>query len=373
MKGKILFFLPTLGGGGAERTIVQLANIFAERQYNVHLAVCDITGNNGKLLPEVESKVTIIDLSCKRVLLAISPLKKLMVKENYDWICATQTHSNIIALISKKIAAVSSKLIVREVSTPSINIKLKGLKKWLFKVLVRETYKFSDFVVCVSNGVKNDFCSYYSYDKKNIFTIYDPVLDKYFLNKLTAKVQHKFFDDDKKVILAIGRLTEAKNFNLLIHSFKHLHDNYPKTRLIILGEGELRAELEKLILDLNLTAVVELPGFDPNPYAYFKYASLFVLSSNWEGLPGVLIQALASKIKIVSTNCPSGPMEILDNSKYGLLVECDNQPALSQAMEQAIFKEYVNYSDEELESHLKSFHVDSIVEEYLLLMEKQCD
>ncbi len=83
--------------------------------------------------------------------------------------------------------------------------------------------------------------------------------------------------------------------------------------------------------DLSLHDVVDLPGFDANPYAYFKYAALFVLSSNWEGLPGVLIQALASKVKVVSTDCPSGPMEILDHAKFGLLVPCNDQPALSSS------------------------------------------
>ncbi len=98
-----------------------------------------------------------------------------------------------------------------------------------------------------------------------------------------------------------------------------MHQQHPETRLIILGEGEIYAvNLNNWLHDLGLSDVVDLPGFDPNPYAYFKYAELFVLSSNWEGLPGVLIQALASKIKVVSTNCPSGPMEILDQCKIWL-------------------------------------------------------
>ena len=156
--------------------------------------------------------------------------------------------------------------------------------------------------------------------------------------KNSKRQSHKFLKGDHKVILAVGRLTEAKNFGFLIRSFKVLQDQNPETRLLILGEGELRAEFEDLVTDLGLKDVVDLPGFDANPYAYFKYASLFVLSSNWEGLPGVLIQALASKVKVVSTNCPSGPMEILENSKFGLLVECNDQAGLTQAMQQAILQ-----------------------------------
>ena len=200
-------------------------------------------------------------------------------------------------------------------------------------------------------------------------TIYNPVLDGAYFEKLKAPVTHKFLNGDNKVILAVGRLTEAKNFGFLIRSFKALHDQHPETRLLILGEGELRAEFEALVADLSLKDVVDLSGFDSNPYAYFKYASLFVLSSNWEGLPGVLIQALASKVKVVSTNCPSGPMEILENSKFGLLVECNDQAGLTQAMQQAIFADYVQYQDADFESHIQQFHKQTVLKQYLRMME----
>ena len=115
--------------------------------------------------------------------------------------------------------------------------------------------------------------------------------------------------------------------------------------------------------------MVELPGFDANPYAYFKYASLFVLSSNWEGLPGVLIQALASKVKVVSTDCPSGPREILDHTKFGLLVECNDKAGLTQAMQQAIFADYVQYQEADFEAHIQQFHKQTVLKQYLRMME----
>ena len=120
---------------------------------------------------------------------------------------------------------------------------------------------------------------------------------------------------------------------------------------------------------MGLKDVVDLPGFDSNPYAYFKYASLFVLSSNWEGLPGVLIQALASKVKVVSTDCPSGPMEILDHAKFGLLVECNDQAGLTKAMQQAIFADYVHYSEADFEAHIQQFYKATVLKQYLNMME----
>ncbi|RKG42769.1 MULTISPECIES: glycosyltransferase [Acinetobacter] len=369
MLNKVMFFLPSLGGGGAERTVIQLANSFAEQGLNIHLGVCDVTGDKAKLLPEVSAKIQLVNFNCGRVMNSITPLKMKLKAEQYDCLVATQTHTNIVAGIAKKLAGVQTALIFREVSTPSKNLKLQGIAKFVLKTLVNWTYPMAQQVVCVSKGVETDFREYYGYKNNNLSTIYNPVLDDAYFEKLKAPVTHRFFDDHNKVILAVGRLTEAKNFGFLIRSFKALHDQHSETRLIILGEGELRTEFEALVSDLGLNDVVDLPGFDANPYAYFKYASLFVLSSNWEGLPGVLIQALASKVKVVSTDCPSGPMEILENSKFGLLVECNDQAGLTQAMQQAIFADYVDYSEADFEAHIQQFHKVTVLRQYLNMME----
>lgn len=370
MLNKVMFFLPTLGGGGAERTVIQLANSFAGQGLNIHLGVCDLNGVKAKLLPEISPKIQLVNFDCGRVANAIMPLKLKLQTEQYDCLVATQTHTNIIAAFAKKLAGVQTRLIFREVSTPSKNMKTQGVAKFILKTLVNFTYPMAQQVVCVSKGVEQDFREYYSYKKSNLSTIYNPVLDEAYFEKLKTPIQHNFFNCSNKVVLAVGRLTEAKNFGFLIRSFKDLHEQHPDTRLLILGEGELRAEFEALIVELDLTDVVDLPGFDSNPYAYFKYASLFVLSSNWEGLPGVLIQALASKVKVVSTNCPSGPMEILDNSRFGLLVECNDQARLTKAMQKAIFADYVSYAEQDFTTHIQQFHKSTVLQQYLQMMEQ---
>ncbi|MBN6533326.1 glycosyltransferase [Acinetobacter pittii] len=370
MISKVLFFLPTLGGGGAERTIIQLANSLVEQGLNIDLAVCNLNGESGKLLPELSTKIQLINLNCGRVANALLPLKNCLQEKKYDCVIATQTHTNIICVFAKKLANVKTKLILREVSTPSKNIKAKGLSKFLLKLLVNFTYSSADNVVCVSNGVLEDFRKFYNYNKDNLITIYNPVIDDVYFQKLEAPVQHRFLQSENKILIAVGRLTEAKNFAFLIRSFQRLYQQHKDTRLIILGEGELRSELESLIKELGILDVVDLVGFDPNPYAYFKHADLFVLSSNWEGLPGVLIQALASKVKVISTNCPSGPMEILANSKFGLLVDCNDIASMTLAMKQAIFGKYVEYSNEEFESHCIQFQKNNVLHRYLEIMEK---
>lgn len=369
MLNKIMFFLPTLGGGGAERTVIQLANNLVRQGRKVDVVVCDISGPKGQLLPEIDPQIELINLDCGRVANALFPLKKRLQSVDYEVLVATQTHSNIMAALARRLAGSSARLILREVSTPSKNMKVQGVAKWLLQTLVKMTYPSAAQVVCVSNGVLEDFREYYAYSRNNLVTIYNPVIDETYAAKLQVPVQHRFFQPENKVILAVGRLTEAKNFGLLIRAFHALYQQHPQTRLIILGEGELRAEFAALVQALGLTEVVDLPGFDPNPYAYFKYAELFVLSSNWEGLPGVLIQALASKIKVVSTNCPSGPKEILADAKFGLLVECNDQAGMTVAMQQAIFGEYVTYDDTELAAHCLQFHKHTVQQRYLQLME----
>lgn len=369
MLNKIMFFLPSLGGGGAERTVIQLANNLVQLGRKVDVVVCDISGVKGKLLPEVDPQIQLIDLNCGRVANTIFPLKKLLQAVEYDVLVATQTHTNIIAALARRLAKSQVRLILREVSTPSKNLKLQGMAKWLLKTLVKMTYPAASQVVCVSNGVLDDFREYYDYSKNNLVTIYNPVIDETYAEKLQVPVQHRFFQPEHKVILAVGRLTEAKNFGFLIRSFHALYQQHSETRLIILGEGELRGELEQLVHDLSLSDVVDLPGFDPNPYAYFKYAELFVLSSNWEGLPGVLIQALVSKIKVMSTNCPSGPKEILADAKFGLLVECNDQAGMTAAMNFALYGDYVTYSEAEFTQHCQQFYQANVLNCYLEMME----
>lgn len=369
MLKKILFFTPSFAGGGAERTVIQLANALSNHtDYIVEIIVCDLEGKRGSLLPLVDKNINVINLDCKKVSKSILPLSKVLKNGNYDFLISTQTHTNIASMLAKKISGRAIKVILREVSTPSMNIKYQGFKLKLLKNTVKVLYKKAYKVVCVSNSAMEDFRVFYKYPNKNITAIYNPVIDDDYINLLNQPINHKFFKKNLKVVIGIGRLNEAKNFSLLINAFNTLYKEHPECRLIILGEGELRPQLETTILNLKLTEVVDLHGFTLNPFAFFKYCDLFVLSSNWEGLPGVLIQALASKIKIVSTDCPSGPSEILDKSKYGLLVERNDTNAMAEAMHAAIFGSYPQYDIQDLNKHCQQFEKESVINNYLKIL-----
>jgi len=168
-------------------------NSFAEQGLKIHLGVCDLNGDKAKLLLEVSSKIELVNFNCGRVMNSITPLKLKMKAEQYDCLVATQTHTNIVAGIAKKLAGVATRLIFREVSTPSKNLKLQGIAKFVLKTLVNWTYPMAQQVVCVSKGGEADFREYYGYKKNNLSTIYNPVLDDAYFEKLKAPVTHKFF------------------------------------------------------------------------------------------------------------------------------------------------------------------------------------
>jgi len=173
-------------------------------------------------------------------------------------------------------------------------------------------------------------------------------------------VSHRWLEErDRPVILAAGRLTAAKDYPTLLRAMAHLLDQRP-ARLIILGQGEEEAGLRQLIHDLAIAEHVDLVGFQKNPFSWMLRCDLYVMSSAWEGLPGSLIEALACGAKVVSTDCPTGPTEILENGKWGRLVPVGNSVALAAAMAETLDEE----KPPAISEHIKKFDSDTCVSEY---------
>ena len=174
----------------------------------------------------------------------------------------------------------------------------------------------------------------------------------------------EFYDSAPPVLLAAGRFTGQKDYPNMIRAFAKVRAERP-ARLMILGEGKQRAELEALIAELGVADDVALPGFVDNPFMYMSRASLFVLASKWEGLPGVLIQAMACGCPVVSTDCPSGPREILEGGKYGPLVEVGDVQGLADAILRTLES---SVPSAELKARAADFSLESICDEYLNLL-----
>lgn len=225
----------------------------------------------------------------------------------------------------------------------------------------------SEHVISVSDGVGDDVSAVTGISRKRISTIYNPVIVPEMESLRRESPDHPWVTDSgSRIVLAAGRLDDQKDFPTLLKAFHALSETR-SLRLIILGEGRQRQQLKALIQALNMADRVSLPGWAANPFAFMSRASLFVMSSKYEGLPGVLIQALACGCPCVSTDCPHGPSEILEGGRIGPLVAVGDHAALAGAMRDTLD----NPPDKEvLRERAKLFSMEKSVEMYeALIME----
>ena len=195
----------------------------------------------------------------------------------------------------------------------------------------------------------------------DVQVIYNPIVTPELQKKAVSNLEHPWFrTGEPPVVLGVGRLTTQKAFSVLIEAFAQVKKSQP-ARLLILGEGEERPMLEALIKQFGLEQDVSLPGFVSNPYPYMAHAALFVLSSKWEGLPTVLVEAMSLRTPVIATDCPSGPQEILGNGQYGRLVPMDDPDALALAIQDSLANPTVFPQEESW----KPFELDIVTDQYL--------
>lgn len=328
---RLSLFLPSLNGGGAERVAVTLANGIAARGFAADLVLARA---QGPYLADVGRDVRIVDLAAGRVIRALLPLVRYWRRERPAAMLSFMNHANVVAVLAHKLAGRPGRLVVSEHTTIGCEApRAHGLQQRLVYALVPWAYRRADGVTAVSREAARDLERFAGLPAGRVQAIYNP-FDLARIDRLAREpAPHPWLQvDDRPVIVAAGRLTEPKDFPTLLRAFAKVRRQRP-ARLLILGEGELRGELEGLARQLGLTDdEVQLPGFARNPYAYFARAALFVLSSRWEGLPGVLIEAMACGAPAVATDCPSGPREILEDGRWGPLVPVGDADALARAM-----------------------------------------
>jgi glycosyltransferase involved in cell wall biosynthesis len=331
MTASVALFLPSLRGGGAERVAVTLANGFAARGFTVDLVLASA---EGPYLADVSPRVRVVDLRAGRVTRALWPLVRYWRRERPAAMLSFMNHANVVAVLAHRLAGRPGRLVVSERNHIGSEAgRARGIQQRLVYALVPWAYRQADGVTAVSEEAAADLERFASLPAGQVRAIYNP-FDLERINRLAQEpAPHPWLQPgERPVILAAGRLTEQKDFPTLLCAFTKMHRERP-ARLLILGEGKLRGEMEELVQQFGLTDDdVQLPGFAHNPYAYYARASLFVLSSRWEGLPGVLIEALACGAPVVATDCPSGPREILEDGRWGALVPVGDAQALAQAM-----------------------------------------
>lgn len=332
---KIALFVPSLGGGGAERVMVLLANGLIEEGLDVDLLV--VNTNKGAHAAALSEKVNLIDFKKSRTLAALPEMVRYLKKNRPRVMISALDYANVVTLVARRLAGASTKLIITEHNTLSVASQgdFRGMGRilpWLMKL----TYPWADQILAVSQGVADDLANKLNIKRSKIAVAYNPVVTEQLSMLSAQEVQWPWPRvEGTPFILATGRLAAAKDFSTLLKAFSILRKKRP-AKLLILGEGEERGMLEQKIAQYELGEDVALPGFVSNPYAWMASADLFVMSSRWEGLPTVLIEAMACGAPVVSTDCPSGPAEILENGKWGRLVAVGDGAALAEAMDASI-------------------------------------
>jgi len=247
---------------------------------------------------------------------------------------AAGTQSNLAALWARRLGGIPMGVVVTEHNTLGVVVENgRPAFRRAYPALAGDAYPEADAVVAVSDGVADDLSRVAGIPRAGIQRIYNPIVSPALLAASRGAPPHPWLEERgcPPLVLGAGRLHRQKDFPTLLRAFAQLRATRP-ARLAILGEGAERGRLERLARRLGVAEDVALPGFAGNPYAWMARSSAFVLSSAWEGLPSVLIEAMACGCPVVSTDCPSGPSEILDGGALGPLVPVGDSQALAHAL-----------------------------------------
>jgi glycosyltransferase involved in cell wall biosynthesis len=361
--GVITIVLPNLSGGGAERLHVNLANDWVLMGYKVRFI---LLLKQGELISLLATEIEIIDLKVYRIRDAILPLASHFRRMRSNVTLVAMWPLTSAAVFAWVLSGCTGKLYLSEHENLSESYIGQGRARAFYLYgLIKISYPIATGVIAVSRGVKLDLCSLGSLSDNFVRVIYNPAAIGTMPALATASTRGDLWGDGVDYrILAVGRLSPQKDHQTLIRAVALL-PKHIAFRLVILGEGPLRRDLEELVNRLGLNGRVALPGFVVDPRPWFLSASLFVLSSKWEGFGNVIVEALECGLPVVSTDCPSGPSEILEDGRFGKLVPVHDPAALSKAITESLQEPHDHAA---LMLRALDFSVRKISEEYLSYM-----
>jgi glycosyltransferase involved in cell wall biosynthesis len=301
----------------------------------------------GALRTLLPAGARVIDLQSKGMMRSVPRLLSYLQREDPCALFSTMTHANVIAGICGRFGRSSRAVILRQSNGPLTDPKL-SVKARITHALIPRSYRRARAVIAVSEGVANELSTMDEELRSKISVEPTPVIASDFFEKADEPVDHEWFNDDgPPIVLGVGRLEECKGFHGLIRAFADVNRTMP-ARLLILGEGRQRSVLEAYSKELGLEGAVSLPGFRRNPFSYMKRARVFVLSSHNEGLPNVLIQAIALGTRVVATDCPHGPREILSIAQTGELVSPGDCSRMAAAIRHSLSVDDATHTEQSI-------------------------
>jgi glycosyltransferase involved in cell wall biosynthesis len=359
---RISFFMPSLAGGGAERVVLNLIRGFQRHDIQIDLLVAS---TDGELLSQIPEGINFVDLKTKRVLRSVFSLAYFLHKNRPDILFSAMDHANLVAIWAAILSAnpVKRVISVHQVGTKYREIDIRFREK-VVQSLLKIFFRYAHQIVAVSNGVADDLIQKMHIKPEKIKTIGNPILFRDQLNALKDKLPTKPAGLNR--IVSVGRLVKEKDFHTLITAFYLVNKRMPG-HLLVYGEGPERESLEQQWCQFGLSACVDFPGFTGDVFSAFQAADLCVVSSLTEGFGNVIVEALACGVPVVSTDCPTGPREILQDGKYGILVPVQDPEKMADAMIKAL-GECVDRK--KLQERADDFTIEKITDEYLSLFEK---
>lgn len=355
---RVALFCPSLAGGGAERVMSILAAGFLEHGLDVDLVLANATG---PYLADIPAGIRVIDLKCRHVLASLPGLVLYLRRERPEALLSTLFRANVIAIWAKTLSRVHVRMVIRQSSMIGLGLERGAPRK--HKLITRLLLRFcskADTIVVSSDEMADELLHFAKAPREIVRIIPNPISMDSLLKKVNEPLDHPWFrPGEPPVILGVGRLSPEKNFAGLVDAFAKVRRQLT-VRLMILGDGDLRAGLEARIEDRGLRENVQLPGFEANPYKYMRHAAVFVLPSRWEGFPNALVEAMACGAPVVATACP-GASEILENGRWGALVPVGDSDALANAIKVVVTAKF----HPDVHSRVHAYSRGAIVSQYM--------
>jgi glycosyltransferase involved in cell wall biosynthesis len=327
VRKRVLFLIPSLVGGGAERVFTTLLRHLDRDHFEPQLAVLE---SGGAYTADVPQDVKIHDLRVQRVRYAMPSLIRLIWKVRPDTIVSTLGHLNVAISMLRYLLPPKTRVIVREAILVSslLPAEVKNHRLWAW--LYRHSYRQADMVVCLSDSMIADMVTNFGLPSGKMVRIYNPVdAEKV---RAEAALEPNPYIGSGPHLVAAGRLSRQKGFDVLLDAMPSVLQALPNAQLTILGEGPLKGALEEQAQTLKLTGSVSFLGFQKNPWAYLKHASAFVLPSRYEGLPNIMLEALALGTPVVASNCPGAVAEVAAMTPEIAMVPMEDPRALAAAI-----------------------------------------
>lgn len=362
MSNSVAIFLPSLEAGGAERSMANLAEGFAERGIEVEVILAQATG---PFLSNLSSKVRIVDLASKRVLLSLSPLARYLKSRTPDVLLTAMDHASLVGLMAKRWAGVNTRVVVtvHKMTSQPRSLDRVGRRESLIPILVRWMYPWANQVIAVSRATAEDLVGRTGLSADDIKVIPNAVVTQEMLRLADEEDLHPWLALGEPVILGVGRLAPEKDFSTLIRAVSRVVRDR-SCRLIILGDGPERSTLQTLSTNIGLEGLVDLPGRVDNPYGFMANASVLALPSAWESFGIAIVEAMACGTPVVATRSRGGVAEILEDGRYGPLVPVGDDEAMARAILETLDSPP---AAELLRSRANEYSVERVVDRYLEL------